>query len=425
MVIAVFVGVWSTLPGPVTDPAMHIPAKETVALFQHITKTDATDIARSFPLIATVPLTDKPSVVVFLKTASGATGWAVLEPQEEGTSPFDVQVSDPQFTPLFQAIAHPLGRDYTYSVLRGESTDGFSAYVRFPDVQLAETSPIFSLIQAKKPITIAMTTDGLRVRFLKDNDVNFPTLATTPKDIFVHPILIAHLSNGKAGLELIGSLMKPAPLLVTQTVLRQSIASLFGPDISPSYELPILLRGQTTVQVAKSETGSALRIVIEGQVPRERNILERLKTLFTAELAAITTDDDLFDDKFSMKSVRQDNSLIEDTKREENGWTIESIHQKGTEKILLLGLRGSRYLLSNDAAAFEKGISMEAAALTPLSSIPAGLGLIDSNQMHTFLLQNLRTVWPSSLEIPSGTGGYLKWKMTQEGARITFLFKKV
>ncbi len=425
LVCALFTGVWAALPPLVVDPAASVPAKETVALFTHITKNNAGLMATHFPILSSIPLTDTPSAVALLKNASGATGWALLEPQTSGKTPLSIKTSDQQFNALFTQIDHPLSRDYTYSVLRGETTDSLTAYLRFPDVQLADTSILKSLIETKKIVSIALTDGGLRLRFLKDVDVNFPTLSTTPKDIFAHPLLIAHLSNGASGLEVMRSLLQPTPLLVTETVLRQSITTLFGKDLSPAYELPALLEGQTTLQVAKSETGSGLRVVLEGQLPRNRKLLDRLTTLFTAELAAIAKEDHLFDDKFSMQTVSQDTSLIEQTTGNKNGWNIRTIHQKGTSKILLLGLRGSRYILSNDAVAFEKTAEDEAAALNPVDSIPAGLGLIEANQMDTFLTQNIRTVWPSTLQIPAGTGGYLKWKLTQEGSRITLLLKKI
>jgi hypothetical protein len=346
-----------------------------------------------------------------------------LEPQTGKAEPFRVQTSDASATALLQTVTEPLSRNYSYTVLQPDMATSLSAYLRFPDLQIDSSTPLASLLHTDSPVSLSTVSDGWQMRFLENIDVHFPVLSNGPKDVFAHPLLILHASDGKGLMDLLSSVLTPAPRLVIQTVLSQAITGLLGTDISPAYDLPILLHGTTTLQTATDPTGK-LRIVLEGQIGNSSALIERLSTLFKAHLATITEDTDTFDGKFTMRTVRQDQSLIQEKTDAINGWSTQTISQTKTGDALWVATNGDHYVLSNDEAAFQKTLSQEAPALSTFDQTPAALGIIDSTGWNTFLAQKIPTIWPH-VSLPSGTGGYLKWKMTQEGTRITLLFKKI
>ncbi len=423
VVTGTFAATWLSLPKPVIDAARFVPAKETVAFFRNLTKESASTFAKNFPILDQVPLTNTPSSVAILKTGSGLVGWAILEPQE-GKNPFVIHTSDPAFDAMLQTVDAPLGRSYAYASLLPEPTDTVSGWLRFPDISLSRTSALAPLIRLDHPAMISETADGVRIRFSTPTDMHMPALGSGPKEIFARPLFIFHVSNAAAFLETLKHTLQPQPLLVSETLLREALTSLFGKDLSPAYDLPPLLRGMTTIGAALSDDSQSLRVVLEGQL-RDRKDLDHLTTLFRSTLGSVTRTTQTFDEKFHWSDIRKDTNMIEEIESKENGWSITSIRQKETGRALWSAVRGNRFILSNDKDALQKSVSQESSTLSASDTKPpSGLGLIDTKAASAFLSRRAPTIWPNR-EIPSGTGGYLKWKITDDGDRMTVLFKKI
>jgi hypothetical protein len=426
LVMGSFIATWFTFPHPLINPALFIPADETVAFFEHITKENHAFFARAFPLLTEVPLTEADASVAFVKINDERIAWILLEPNAGDSQPFRIRTSSPQASALLTDIEHPLSRDYTFSVLHKDPQDrGPSAFIRFPRLTIDSASPLGALLRPDRPTSITQTVDGLRIRFLTSNtDKDFSALEHGPKDIFPHPLFIMQASNLSETLHLSQSILQPTPVLISKTILRQAIASLFGTDISPAYDIAPLLTGPTSLQAALDSDGVHIRFLLEGELMGESDTLWHLGDLFRAKLSVIAQESPTFDGKFTLPIVRHDSDLLEDTTKNENGWTVRTIVQKKNTSGLRIGLKNNTYLISNDADAFKNALISPAPALSSLEQAPFGLGIVQSKEAGNLLERTVPTIWPRTV-LPSGTGGYLKWKMTQEGKRITVLFKKV
>ena len=413
-------------PRAIPDPAAFLPAEETSAFFAHITKENAGSFATNFPLLNQVPLADSESTVAFLKMTDGQTAWVMLSPSGDDKKPFHIRTSLPAATVLLAKIEKPLSRNYTFTALRADtiSNDPW-AFVRFPTITLDSASKLAGLIHPDRPVGIAMDETGLTVRFLATNsDEYFLSLANGPQDIFAHPLFILHATNIARLIQMTQSILQPAPALVTESTLRQVISDLFGTSISPFYDLLPLLKGPTSIQTALDPTTHHLRVLLEGTLPQKADIITQLGDAFRAHIGAITITSQIFDDKFSLPTIRRDPSVLTDTKSTASGWTVRMIRQAGNGHGLWTGVRGRQYILSNDAAAVKKAITTTAPMIESLDHVPFGLGILQSKELSDTLNQTIPTVWPRTT-LPSGTGGYLKWKMTQEGDRMTIVLKKV
>lgn len=402
------------------NPASQVPARETVAFFTNITKGNAGAFAASVPMLSQVALDDTPSAVAIIKTGSGQNGWAVLQRTPAGKEPFSLRVSDPSLSSLFQDIRDPLSATRAYRTLSKNTTDP-SAWLRFPDVSIHPASPLVPLLNTTEPVSVVLQADGLEIRVLSDSA--FPVLMSGPKEVFGHPLFIVHVSNGTALLKSAPSYLQDEPLLVAKTVLSNALVSLFGKDFSPTYDLPPLLAGTTTIELAKSE-GLQLRLYMEGTAD-DSSAITHLGDLFKTTLTSATRYTQTFDDKFEWQDIREDSSVIEDIRNAENSWTTRRIKQTQTGKSLFIATRGKKYILSNDADAFQKAITIEATPLGTSETPPAGLGLIQSAELTDLLRRTMPTVWPSTRTIPAGHSGFLKWKLTQEGRRTTLFLKKI
>lgn len=421
VLVVATIAFFSIQNGPVS-PAAKVPARETVAFFTNITKETATTFAAYVPMLSQVALDDTPSAVAIIKTGSGQTGWAILQRTPADEEPFSLRVSDPSLSDLFHDREEPLSTSYAYRALHRKKNDDPSVWLRFPDVSINPASPFASLLKTAEPALIVSKADGLEVSVITDD--SFPVLMSGPKEVFERPLFIAHVSNGTAFLENIQSHLQENPLMVSKTVLGSALASLFGQGISMTYDLPPVLEGATTVEVAKGN-GNALRVFVEGTIPDDKEVFQNLVDRFKGNLTAIAVHRETFDEKFDWQDIREDKSVIEDISDARNGWTLRTIRQTQSGKALFIATRGRRFILSNDGDAFQKGITTEAAPLGATEAPPSGLGLIHSADVGTLLRQSIPTAWPASMQIPAGESGYLKWKLMQEGRRITLLFKEI
>jgi hypothetical protein len=299
------------------------------------------------------------------------------------------------------------------------------AYVRFPQMPLSPSAAIAKVLTPDRPASIAILADGLSIRFLGSGNIAaLPSLASPPKDIFTHPLFIADIADFGDVIVNGSALVSHDLSLATEAIIRQSLADLFGTGLSPQYDIIPLMHGPTTVQAAQS--GASLRIVLEGLVTsgNAADAMTALGDRFKSTLTAVKLNAQTYDKKFSITTVEEDTSLVSDTVTDENGWHIRIIKQSMTGKSLFVALSGNAYVISNDEASFRKTLSTASPSFAATETEPAGLGLIDSTAFSTFLTDHLPTAW-EGLSFPSGTGGYLKWRLSREGERLTIVVKKV
>ncbi|HVW66929.1 MAG TPA: hypothetical protein VHA78_04350 [Candidatus Peribacteraceae bacterium] len=427
VVIAGIVAAWILLPRPQIDAAMQLPASKTLALFQNVNRTTIRPFVSSFPILDGVPLTDSPVSIAILRTQTGGElGWAVLTRTTNADQPFTIRASSSDIQTLLLHVTDPLNRSYTYSQLLPDEPKNPWAYLRFPDIQPSPASPAATLLTISRPASVALMADGLSIRTLASSaESRLESLPAAPKDVFSHPLFIAEMQDlGNVALDA-STLLHPDATAVSQSVLRSALASLFGPSISPRYDMVPLLRGPTTLQVAAG-TGTHLRVVIEGNTTdRDGSMkLDHLIQLFTNTLTPVTRDVQTFDNKFTFEDVRQDPSLISDATATDGTWTVRTITQTQTHSTLLVATRGGDFVLSNDQAAFEKTIHASSPDFPAMEPAPAGLGLIQSDALSALLTRSIPTVW-NDQHIASGTGGYLKWKLSREGQRLTVVIKRI
>jgi len=423
IIIVTTAAAFLSLPSGKNDPARMVPAEETIAFFTNITTQNIGTFSAHIGALANVPVTDTPSAVALLKTGSGKTGWAVVEPVMGGDQPFTIRTSDPSFDPLFQAVTNPLSRQYSYSALADDETSLPSGWLAFPSVALKAQSPVASLLQTNQPVMMISLADGLELRLVTDG-VRLPMLTSGPKELFEKPLFIIHVSNGTAFLDLLSDTFQNDDVTVLQTVLQSTLTNFFGKELSPTYDLPPLLEGTTTLEVAKKDTGNGLRVYLEGEMPDDEATLDHLTDLFLATLKTASVHTETFDDKFNWQDIRQDESLIDDTTKTEYGWTVRTLRQKNADTVLVKAIRSNRYILSNDTDAVEKAVSQTASSLAGLDDIPAALGLIHSAEWNAFLHHTLPTVSKGAI-VPAGTSGHMKWKMSQNGRILTIVLKKI
>lgn len=423
IVVTVATAAILSLPKGPIDPAAHVPAAETIALFTNLTTQNNSALSAHIQELSQVTLTDIPSTVALLKTGSGLIGWAILEPTLNPDQPFTIRTSDPVLASLFQGIQNPLSKQYSYRVLAGKPTSSPSAWLRFPDISLSTSSPFATLLRTDTPVAISPTADGLTLRMNADAFASIPALGTGPKELFAEPLFILHTSNGNAFLDTLSGTLRSDTLLIPKTLLRSALTTLFGKDLSPAYDLPPLLEGTTTLEIAKGNSNT-FRVFLEGEIPNDEKALDHLTDLFLGTLATANVYTQTFDEKFNWQDIRQDESLIEDTTRTENGWTIRTMRQTKTGTLLLQALRGNRYILSNDTDAMQKAIHHAPSSLAGVDDVPVGLGLIRSADWNDFLSRSLPTLSKGAMT-PAGPSGHLKWKMEQKGRVLTIVLKKI
>lgn len=415
---------WQEIPAEPRDPGTILPLDQTVAVLINIDAVTANVIGKTLPQISTMPQKKGMSAAALLQKEDGTLGWVVLMPS--GKSGLSLVSDDNQIVEL---LAHTkenprLGTSATYVMLTKNCLAGQCAYVAFPKLRIDTHSPLGALFASEAPTSVEIGNDSLTLRtIVNSHEDRLPLMDTGPKDLFDHPLLILHVANFVTFARNVQRVLQPEPALALKTLIRASLAPLFGEDISPFYDLPPLLKGKTTLYAAQG-SGTHLRIVLEGEQRDNGKMLHSLLQHFHEQQITTTVEKHTFDNRFQLNVMRQDESQINTQSGSILGWKTLSVEQKVTGASLFLALKGRNYILSNDQIAFEKAMEQEAPSFTPGDLWPAGLGLIDSKAV-TKILKNLSPNLMGNLDIPYGTGGALKWRITQDGPRVTMVVRRI
>ncbi len=415
---------WQGIPAVVRDPGNVLPLDQTVAVLMNIDAAAAKAIAKTLPQIATMPQKKGMFAAALLQKEDGTLGWAELMPN--GKNGMKLISDDSQVLALIARTKDSprLSTSATYHMLTKNCLPSACAYFAFPKVEIDPRSPLGALFTSNEPVSVEIDDDSIILRTIRETAENqFSSLDSGPKDLFDYPLLILHVSNFQTFARNLRSMLRPEPALVTETIIRTSLTSLFGEDVSPFYDLPPLLKGKTTLSIAEGIEGH-LRIVLEGE---ERDGGKKLRSLlerFHARQVTTTVEKHTFDNRFPFSVMRQDESQVETVSGSVLGWDTLMVRHTMTQNALFLALKGHRYILSNDQPAFEKALKTDAPTFVPGEVWPAGVGLVDS-RAATKLLKNIAPNLVGNLEIPSGTGGALKWRITQDGPRMTVVLRRM
>lgn len=411
-------GVWFLLATTPQDPSTLLPLDRTVAVLQNIHGEFALSLKQHVMEMAQIPdLTSHPTAAL-LRKDDGTLGFAFFVPSFHGGGAFDSSDANVRRVLLETKDEPRLHSSNEYRSLMSTCA-ATCAYLGFPQLHLSTASSIATLIHINHAIVISPQKDNLTVSFAGFQH-SLPALRHNPKDIFADPLFIIHAGNLASVPSMLSSTMQSTPSLVSQTLLQSVITDTFGSDVSATYDLPRLLQGETTVQAAVGIDGN-LRVVVEGT--DEGDAAQKLLQDFQSRLTSATVENLTFADRFTMRIVRADNSHVKTGSGTVHGWKTQSVEVADNSRSLFLGLRADRYILSNDRDAFRKAIAQEAVPLELLSAAPSALGLLRSDAVSKYLKLHVPTIW-NNQSIPSGTGGYLKWKMMQEGTNMTVVFKK-
>lgn len=233
---------------------------------------------------------------------------------------------------------------------------------------------------------------------------------------FADPTVVLILPEEPAAADLL-RLLRPSVRIPAEALLRQTLAELFGDELSPAYDLLPLLGKGTTLQIARGGGESSV-FLLNGSMEDPQALdarLSRLQGLFADARPLVEQRQRTFDDGWTFHDVRVNPAAVERTERMLGGWRVQTTSHPESGKAMLSARDGNRYILTNDPAAFEAYAASTHGSLSlPFhgGSFLAG-GFVDLGAMRPLV----EILAPDETGVPSMQGAF-RWSLVRENEKM-------
>ncbi len=354
-------------------PADLLPAKETVALFEGITKADRNRIVRAFPIFSSFPLTsaEKNSTVAFLALKDHTIGWASFSPStQKGSSFWDrfkgkqysVTFSGNDVAILFQEKGeNPLSSSEAYNILHTQNSPAPSAFFDLRFLASGSGDALLLSSLTSSPFAAMHWSDsGVELSLLpKHTDfTSLPSSLTLPLTLDPTPTFSAAFASPSDSFNALRNLLPREQQMIMEGFVRKKWEDLFGRDASFAYDLPPLFASPGSLSLGDGTGALALRFLIETSPTREATAaVARLHQDVQSLLQPFAIKERTFTHDFSARTIEPDPHLISNSRDTLGKWTFDATEKKGVTGGLYSAQSDDTLLVSNDASWLARAIS--------------------------------------------------------------------
>jgi len=308
------------------DPADILPAKETIALVRNADQAAIATLGTHLNGFDAIPLQEHPVDVAVLRLPDGKTAWVVLDSVSAPAGMrYSITASDTAAQGLIGKGADRLSDDGTYADLRAFMADAPFAYVRFPDISMKPVASAVGLFAPSEPV------------------------AVTWKDGTMSIVL-----PGKDILSTLASSLSPSAQTLAESRIRTIVADIFGPSVSPAYDILPLIRSSASVELR--EGGGIIVVGETDNAADARATIERLHVAFAAGRPGIEVVSRPLDEQFSYTGIRKTDTGVQKTTERRDGFDIVRSH--ADTAMFLSATRGSNVVLSNTMDGLSAGMTI-------------------------------------------------------------------
>ena len=200
-----------------------------------------------------------------------------------------------------------------------------------------------------------------------------------------------------------------AEQMMIQARLQTWLKSLTGNDVSLQYDMMPLLRGQTTLAIAKAASG--IQIAIRGSTSDHDlrdSVLNRMHQSFNSTLDDTVVTSQQLDDTFSARYIRVDLTVQSKITTSVGQWLVTTTGNDTSQ--LSTAVNGSDFVITNDAAAIALD-NLEATG----TSLPLPEGLRDAHVLLGGMFTSEITIRNGLLHLLPDSAQSAQWSLSQSG----------
>lgn len=385
-------------------PADVLPAERTLLYMENADTQTIDRLGFLLPVLHTMTDVGVDAAAALIRHDDGSAHWLLFGRDASGNP--DMRAANPATLTLIGTGAR-LRNDAGFRALaQGRPGTGSWIYVRDAQEHLALPD---TLQQPVGPLAIAATDDDMRIMWQADTMAR--PLSAAFGDTGSNPVVF-RLQTGDAERALgdLAGMLNGRTMLAYEAALRSWFARTFGTDLSLAYDLAPLVRGQSSVTVV--QTGSGTHALLEAASDRAGILLDALHAGATASIGGAQHMDRTFDENFRIRHVRAGTETASSS-QELNGWLLQSTERDG--KGVYSALKGERFMLSTDEQLLRTAMDTIAAPHDDgLPGMTVARGELRGDQARTLLQTGLPG---EELPLPPDllSSPLLRWELVRSG----------
>lgn len=303
------------------DPATILPAWETKLLARNVTADSLRLLQDRIQGLDGISLPGHAVDIALLDTGTNLS-WVMFDAT---TAPagmrFSITASDTAAQSLIKQGDGRLSDDREYKGIMDALPDGTVAFVRLDELTMKDPS-IFDPFD-----TTGIVFEPSRTRILLPQ---------------------AHFSSA------IPELFSDQAAALLQSYARTTISALFGPQISPAYDVLALFHEPLSLRVMQNGSVTVMGKARDGRTTD--TMVAKLHDAFASKEAGSEVVTKKLDDQFSYTGIRQADASVNRTKENRNGYAVEKSVRSGGNGTFITAIGGSSVILTTDEAALADAI---------------------------------------------------------------------
>ncbi len=374
-------------------PAALLPAERTLALVANIHPEERSRLQVTMPWMQTLPdLNAQTPVAAYVRNPDGTIGWVTFNANGQSS------------TTVRGDGERALTDDDAFRPLSSTYEPGSSwIFARFPDVSMN----IAGINPPQEPMSLTIGTGSLQIAW-EQNGPSLPSLSSAPAMSDESTVISMDAGNLATILTKAAEMLSDTQRLALESVLRGWSSRLFGPEISPQYDLLTLTDAPASLTLTNLSGGSLAAILstnIDEDADKTVARLHRAVRSATAESERMQR---TFDTSFNVDILMQREPAVS-SGSVSGGWTLDNTVTRDDDSGFFSALKGEQVVLSTNNNLIQqflhaRRLSPEPGTIARGSfSVPALSAVLN----RIGLSMNLPALFPGSAQID--------WQLMRKG----------
>lgn len=413
---------WLVYPVQQIYPEDLLPADKTILFLDLPEPEDLPGLAEWFPVLRDIP-DPPPRSAALVTPGNGRAEWIFFDTAFPGTAPRARAQSEETLKLLGSGARLRMAADFR-TLLSGSHSHA-RLFLSPPSPLLPHPTILEPVMTADAAFAAEQTASGISLStFIRETGTHRALSPVLPL-AFEHPTLILAGSDALKQIGALATLLPDALPTAARGSLEQTIADALGPDISMTYDIVPLLKGNALIETGMDAGRERSLFVLGGFLPdaaKNTLLLDKLRSSFVRTLPVSEIVHRAFEKGRTFDDIRANPEALEKNQEQVNGWDVQTIRSPQTNREFTTAQQSERAFIGTSRSAVLAMLDGTGSALhlpySTAGTIVAG-GLIDFSAMQSLLQFFL----PSSVTLPE-SGGTYRWSVMEQGKVMRIMIER-
>jgi hypothetical protein len=413
---------WALYGNALVPPERMLPS-DTAALVTNADAMYLRVLKGWIPALAALPEASREQIGALIPV-EGSPNPLLLTPNRSLSShPYDVQAA-PDTQARVGSPERRLEDDASYVALLAEKRPETAwAYVHPGHMGSGALLSPWKWLSLSRPFSLSLGDATLQAAMIDEAPSGLPSLSASIPSVFTRPVLTVQGSDLLALWERLSSALSPDVRFTLRSLGTEAVRKRVGDDVSLTYDLAPLFKGESALYVGLEGPDAKTRFLAEGTL--ERAAEERMRMIvdsFRSYLPSIKRETLTFEQGFVSDTIAEDESAVETQKLSVEGWEINTVHHKESNRVLVVALKGEKFLVSDSPAAVEARVrhTLPSISLSGINGSLLAAGIVQRKDAGALGSATLGKAWETQAALPEAFGDTMSWSISKERGRLVF-----